>query len=191
MHHGIFEQSFSAVWHSLLQKIVNEVQHIDRALFVSDSLEEHLKGIEDKYYIDIAHLDANNITGQRKEVERTGSDPWGDVSTTRTTVFEISIPILGDPQTIRFSPSRCTIPNQRSEIRGSSLCLTVADDANTDRNVQEFTRIVSDNLNALRAEYDQVRPQLGQTIKTAALSRKSQIEAEIARDKTRSFKIID
>jgi hypothetical protein len=101
----------------------------------------------------------------------------------------VSIPFVGEADTFRYHPSRWTVPNNRVSIGSNALKVTVPDDENADRAIEQFKSFVDDNLNLLRAEYEQLKPQLEQAIQQAANRRKTQIDAENARDKTRSFRV--
>jgi septal ring factor EnvC (AmiA/AmiB activator) len=69
------------------------------------------------------------------------------------------------------------------------LVIALLEDDSTERTVQTFVSQVSQNLDALRAEYEQAKPQLEQAIQQAAEQRTGQIAAEKERDKKLSFPV--
>ena len=55
------------------------------------------------------------------------------------------------------------------------LVITIPDDANAERVIEHFKGILSGNLQTLRAEYGQMKPQIEQAIQAAVDRRKAQI----------------
>ncbi len=181
--HGSFQEN--------IRRAIGEVEGLDRQAFANSALAGNLQKITEKYGLEVAHIRKDNITAHRRDTEREGTDEWGDRRTFRQTWLDVTVPFSGDKESFLFSPSRTTIPAYDAEIGSSSLSISIRDDDGADNAVQAFIQILSDNLEVLRTEYDQMKPQLVQAVNQAAQRRKQQIDAETARDQTRSFKIVD
>ncbi|MCC8958980.1 hypothetical protein H8B02_37860 [Bradyrhizobium sp. Pear77] len=82
-----------------------------------------------------------------------------------------------------------TLLDRRATIERNTLTISVVDDDRTEAVLQNFKQMVEGNLQTLRAEYERNKPQLEQAIQQAASQRKAQIEAEDARDKSRSARV--
>jgi hypothetical protein len=188
MEEDLFQKSSYQVWQNQMKAAAAEVQKLDRRLFKDPSLGGVLQSIAAKYEIEVARFEGEMIA-DRRTVERQGQDGWGDYRMIKTTWLDVSIPFVGDAETFRIAPSRMTVPSKRVRIGPNSLTVSVLDNDVADREVQEFKNMVEGNLQILRNEYQQHKPQLEQAIQQAAMQRKAQIDAEDARDQTRSFRV--
>lgn len=186
----LYHMPWYAVWQNALEKATKEVEGLDRRLFSDPSLSEHLQAITEKYTLNVAQLDKENVAGTPRESEREGADLWGDRQTYKDRWYDIRIPFAGDKESFEIMPSNCTIPSYDADVHKSELVVRIPDDNNTDNAVQSFIRVVEANLQTLQTEYERAKPQLEQTIQQAADRRKAQVEAESARDKSRSFKVV-
>lgn len=172
-----------------VRRAVEEVEALDRRVFADAALAGLLQKIIDKYHLDVARLRKDKVTAVRRDTEDERPDGWGEWQKVQETLLDVTIPFSGDKESFLLRPSY-TAMTRDAEIGESSLTLSVFDDAPANETVQSFIRAVSDNLELLRSEYEQMKPQLAQAVNEAAQRRKQRIEAETARDQTRSFKIV-
>jgi len=190
MQEALFQKSFYPVWQHVLKLAREDVQKLDRNLFNDPALGGALQKITDKYAWDVARFEGE-MTAERRTEERQGQDGWGDYRKITTTFLDISIPFVGEAETFRIGPSSMTLLDKRVTIGRDTLTISVVDDERAENEVQRFKGMVEGNLQTLRAEYERSKPQLEQTIQQAAAQRKAQIDAEDARDKGRSFRIVN
>lgn len=183
-----FQKSFHAVWQNALRLAAEDVQKLDRKLFNDPALGDHLRKIATKYDIEVARFEGE-MTAKRRTEEREAQDGWGDYCKIKTTWLDVSIPFIGEAETFRVGPSSMTLLYKRATIGRNAVTISVVDNEGAEGEVQEFKKMVEGNLQTLRTEYENVRPQLEQAIQQAAHHRKTQIDAEDARDKGRSFRI--
>jgi hypothetical protein len=185
---ALFEKPFYAVWQHQTQAAVEDVKKLNRNLFNDPSLGGILQGIFDRYKIEVARFEGE-ITAKRRSEEKQRRDSWGDVRTVKMTSLDVSIPFVGEAETLRIAPSSMTLLFDQATIGRSAVTISVPDDNNADAKVQEFKKQVEHNLETLRREYESAKPQLEQAVQQAATQRKAQIEAEDGRDKGRSFRV--
>jgi Skp family chaperone for outer membrane proteins len=57
--------------------------------------------------------------------------------------------------------------------------------------IENFKKTIEGNLQTARSEYAQMKAQLDQAVSAAAERRRQEIAAEDARDKARSFRVIN
>lgn len=182
----LFQHSLHGWWQNVLRAAANDVNGLSRDLFSNPSLGGQLQKIAEKYSLDVARINKEGITAEAREEEFQGTD-YGRHFTGKRSLLDVTIPFSGDPDSFRLSPSRSAVIMQRINIGQDSLTLTIADDQNAQREVDTVVTQLTQNLDTIRAEYEQAKPQLDQTIQQAANSRKNQISAEDERDKGRSF----
>jgi Skp family chaperone for outer membrane proteins len=106
-------------------------------------------------------------------------------------LYDVSIPFVGDPESFRIAPSRCGVPQRKATIGSNALTITIPDDDNADSTIDNFKKTIEGNLQTARSEYAQMKAQLDQTVSAAAERRRQEIVAEDARDKSRSFRVIN
>jgi len=191
MAERLFSGSWYAAWNDMIRRAVADVDQLDRRLFSDPALGGALQKIVEKYSVDIARLntDPTAITADAVEDERYVSDGFGDQRLVKLRRLRMTIPFTGEAQSLRLSPSRCTIPAHHAEIGDKSVVITVADDDNAEREVKTFCEQVQGNLDTLRQEYERDQPQLEQAVSQAAERRKAAIAADSERDSKRSFTV--
>jgi hypothetical protein len=187
---NLYKYSLHANLQENVRQAVEEVERMDRRVVADPAFAGKLQEIVKKHHLEVAHLHKDRITAHRKDTEREVMDEWGNRRKIKQTRLDVTLPFSGDKESFLLSPSRVTLPPIDAEIGASSLTINILDDDNADEAVRSFAQIVGDNLEVLRTEYDQLRPQLAQAVDQAAQRRKQQIDAEKSRDGTRSFKII-
>jgi hypothetical protein len=147
-----------------------------------------LQGIVDKHKIEIAQLQGE-VTAERRTEQRERQDNWGDVRTVTVTWLDLSIPFVGEAETLRVGPSNMLLLFDRIGIDRNSITLTVPDDEGAESKLADFKKNVEHNLEILRREYEAAKPHLERAVQQAADQRRAQIEAEDGRDKGRSFRV--
>jgi hypothetical protein len=147
-----------------------------------------LERIASKYSLEVATLEPSAIRGTRRGIERTVDD-FGEARTITIEVMDVKIPFRGDPASFQFSPSSLTIPSQRCEVKNDHLVITLSDDANVQRNVDQFVQQISQNLDTLRAEVANWLPQLRARLDQVAITKMNKISAQNERDENLTFKV--
>ncbi len=183
MRGRLFFQSWYAVWDNIKQRAVAEVNGLDRNLFSDPRLGGELQKIVDKYEIDVARLntDPAAIVADPIEEERVVND-YGFQRAVKIKRLRVSVPFTGDADTLKIQPSRSTMLSHAVELGQNSISFTIPDDQNADREVTTLCTVVQGNLDVLRQEYQQAKPQLEQAVSQAAERRKAEIAAEGQRD---------
>jgi hypothetical protein len=189
MQERLFQKSWHQVWSNMLREAISDVEKLDRRAFSEQGLAGVLKQIADKYQADIARFEGE-VTAKRIETVREGRDGWGDYRTFKHKSLEVSIPFKGEAESFRIAPSRYTNPNHHADIGRNAVTITIPDDAAADQAVQSFMEIVKNNLDVLRTEYEQMKPQLQAAINEAVARRQAQIKAEQELDNKRSFRVV-
>ncbi|WP_162827027.1 hypothetical protein [Pseudolabrys taiwanensis] len=188
MSDQLFQHSLHGWWQNVLRAAADDVNNLDRKFFSDPALAGELQRIVEKYSLDVARIDREAISADAREEEFQGSD-YGHRYTGKRSLLDVEIPFSGDLDSFRLSPSRAAVIMQRISIGRDSLKFTIPDDQNAQREVDTVMTQLNQNLDKIRAEYEQAKPQLGQTIQQMADSRKAQIAKEAERDKRLSFKV--
>jgi hypothetical protein len=186
---ALFQHPWFGVWQQKIRDAVLEVGMLDRALLTNPSLAGVLAKIVERHEVTIVEL-SGEVTAQRRSATRSAPDGFGSAVNVNQTWLDVSIPFVGDPETLKYAPSRLAMPPRPMKIHGNALVLSVLDDASADQVVQNVRQIVKGNLDALRSDYEQAKPQLAQAVTQAANERLAKIKAEDERDSTRSFRVI-
>jgi hypothetical protein len=189
MPEALFRAPFYPVWQHTLQKAVEDVNKLDRSAFSDPSLGGRLQAITEKYSLNVARLQIEGVEGKARAREHRVRDAWGDARSMTQGWLDIAIPFTGDAESLRICPSRSTILSHAVQIGQQQIVLSLPDDDRADSQVRSFIAQANQNLDLLRAEYEQAKPQLEQAIQRAADQRKGQIAAEGERDKKLSFPV--
>jgi len=189
MPEALFRTPFYPVWQQTILKAVEEVNKLDRRLFSDPSLGGRLQAIAEKYSLTVARLQKEHLEARAQRQERRVSDGRGGSRTIMQGRLDVTIPFTGDVESLRICPSRSTVLQHAAEIGSQAIVLSIADDDGAESQVQSFINQVNQNLDTLRMEYEQAKPQLGQAIQRAAEERKAQVTAEAERDKKLSFPV--
>jgi hypothetical protein len=189
MPEALFRAPFYPVWQQTIQKAIGDVANLDRSLFSNPALAGALQTITQRYSLDVARIDKDKIQARARQEQARVNDGWVGVQTATRGWLDVTIPFTGDPESFRICPSRSIIPSQGAEICRDHLVLTVPDDNSAEQSVQSFISQVTHNLDVLRTEYEQYKPQLEQAVQQAAERRRAQISAEGERDKNFSFPV--
>ena len=128
------------------------------------------------------------VSAKAREDETVIHD-YGESRIVKHAMLDVTIPFSGDSNSFKLRPSQCALLSQRISLGETSLTLSVQDDQNAQREVDSVVNQLMKNLDALRAEYDQSKPQMEQAIQQAAESRKAKIVSENDRDKNLTFKV--
>lgn len=184
----LFQHSLHGWWQNVLRAATNDVNGLDRKVFSDPALGGELQKIAEKYSLNVARIDKDTISADAREEEFQASD-YGRRYTGKRSLLDVKIPFSGDPDSFRLSPSRSAGIGHRVGIGRDTLTFTIPDDQSAQREVDTVVNHLTQNLDTIRAEYEQVRPQLDQIIQQAANSRRTQFSQEDERDKGRSFRI--
>lgn len=183
MRDRLFSQSWFAVWDHIKKTAVAEVNGLDRDLFSKSELGSALQKIVEKYEINVARLntDPKAIVADPIEEERVVDD-FGWRRPIKIKRLQVSVPFTGDADTLKITPSRSTLLSNVVELGPNSINFTIPDDQNADNEVTRICTAVQGNLDVLRQEYEQAKPQLEQAVSQAAERRKAEIANEGQRD---------
>lgn len=185
-------QLFGISWVSqqlaTIQAAVKEAEALDRGAFSNPAIAGELDRIASKYSLEVATLEPSAIRGSRRGIERTVDD-FGEARTITVEVMDVKIPFRGDPTSFQFSPAYRTIPSQKCEVKTDHLLITLRDDANVQKNVDQFVQQISQNLDTLRAEVANWLPQLRAHLDRVATAKMSKISAQNERDENLTFKV--
>jgi hypothetical protein len=186
----LFEHSLYAVFELRKSLAIQDVENLDRFILRDPSLGGALQKIATKHELNVARFQGE-ITAKRRIEDRDVSDGFGGSHRVKAPWYDVSIPFVGDADSFRIAPSRCSIPDRHARITQNELMISVPDDASTDAAVEKFKSIVNGNLQTLQSELQQMKPQLEQAIQQAADRRRAELDAQDARDKSRSFRVIN
>jgi len=92
--------------------------------------------------------------------------------------MDFKIPFRGDPISFQLAPANCTLPSLPCEVRSDHLFISLPDDADVERNVDQFVQQVSQTLEALRVEVATWFAQLRAVLEKVASARIKQIASE-------------
>jgi hypothetical protein len=185
----LFQKSLYTECERLKSRAIKEVEKLDRATFGNPALAGIVQKIADRHQIEIAEF-RGEITAERRVEGRTVDD-YSDLRNIDVKLLDVSIPFVGDPESFRIAPSRSAIPQRKAVIGSNALTITIPDDDNTEAAIDSFKKTIEGNLQTARSEYAQMKAQLDQAVSAAAERRRQEIAAEEARDKGRSFRVIN
>jgi predicted TIM-barrel fold metal-dependent hydrolase len=171
-----------------IRRAVDEVRHLDRRVIANPALAGVLEEIVAKYSFDVAVLDAGAKRGKRRELHST-QDDYGMGLGVSASVLDMTIPFRGDPESFDVAPSYSHMASYPCEVRNSELRFTVPDDESSQKRVDDFVRLVSDNLERLRAEVSNWLPVLTKAVKAVAKERMDAISRDRDRDKGLDFPV--
>lgn len=185
---ALFDSSWAAQKISAEQSAVEAVKNLDRQTIFDPGLAGELDRIVSYHTLNVAELQPERIKGKRRGVEGFRDD-YGESRKVTIQVMDITIPFQGDAISFHLSPSYCTTPSQRCEIKDDHLVVTMADDENVQRNVDQFVQQVTQNLGALRSEVTKWVPQIRATLDQVARARMKDIASQNERDKGLKFPV--
>ncbi len=179
----LFQHSLFAVFEERKSLAVQEVENLGLSVLRDPSLGGTLQKIAAKHAFDIARFQGEATAARRIE-ERDVSDGFGGHYRAKLPWYDVSIPFVGDADSFRIAPSRCSIPSRLARISQKELTISVLDDAGTDAAVENFKSIVNGNLQTLKFELQELKPQLEQAMQQTADRRRAELDAQKERDKS-------
>jgi hypothetical protein len=183
MRGQLFFRSFFDVWENVKRRAVADVGNLERGLFSDPRLGGQLQEIVQNYDIEIARLntDPKAIIADAVEEERVVDD-YGMRRAVKIKRLQVTVPFIGDADTLRIMPSRSTMMSHAVDVGQNSISFTIADDDRADGEVTDICKTIQGNLDQLRQDYQQYKPQLEEAVSHAAERRKAEIAAEGQRD---------
>jgi hypothetical protein len=185
---ALFDSSWAGQKIEVERVAVAAVRNLDRETISDPGLASILDKIVNYHTLQVAVFQPGLIKGKRRGVARVISE-FGESRNVTIQVMDVTIPFQGDADSFRLSPSYCTIPSLRCDIEDDHLLVTMADDANVQRNVDQFVQQVTQNLEALRSEVANWVPQIRATLDQVASARMKEIASQDERDKGLKFKV--
>jgi hypothetical protein len=189
MHDRLFAKGhWHAVSQNVLRKAQEDVMALDRCVITAPSLAGHLDKIAAKYSFEVAALNVDAKRGKRRDKERVVDD-YGSRRAVKYSVIDVSIPFTGDRESFNIAPSHSHLIYAECEVGENALVLTVPDNDGAQKEVDEFVKQVSENLDRLRSESKNWAEQLKEAIAAAAERRKQQVGAERERNNKLNFPV--
>jgi hypothetical protein len=163
----LFQLPLRHYWQITLKSATRDVDLLPRSAITNPGLGGQVERIVAQHSIEIADLQPQN-----KHEHVNGG--W----------LKVTIPFTGDAKSLDLSPSRNTVPPHAVELTEYAMTLRVRDDHLAITEIDGFVSIVTQNLDLLRSEYGQLKPELKQKVEQAAEQRRLKVVAEDARDVT-------
>jgi len=183
----LFSRSWHDVHSNLVRRAVQDVEQLDRRLFLDPALAGHLQKIVAKHKVNVATVTSDGIEAEASSVSGQGSD-YGRPITVTHKVLRVSIPIKGDPETVTIAPSTHTLLAIPHELIGTHIFIIIADDERAQSEIEDFIKTVNENLDTLRQEIQRYDGQIAKAVNDAAERRKAEIEADKKRDEGRKIR---
>jgi len=184
----LFEKSLYAVKEENLRLATQRVQALSEPELLVPSLQARLDTIADEFTLQVARLRPDERRGKRRVEQRESSD-YGRHQVVEVSLIDVTIPFVGDPKSLMIAPSRCHVIERPAIANSNSIVVSLVDDENLDRNVDDFVMRVNENLDNLRSEMDSLRNEIKTEIQTIADRRLALVKAQKERDSKRSFPI--
>jgi hypothetical protein len=166
-----------------------DVENLERSWFSSSGLAEQLDKITAKYTgFPVATLNKDRIHAERREAQLLVND-YGQQIWVKESVLEVAIPFTGSADSFEIQPSTAALIYADCSVRDGELVVTVPDDDNTQRAVDEFVKDVTKTLDQLRREVEAAAGPVRQAVQTAGDQRQRRIKAEEERDAKLSFPV--
>jgi hypothetical protein len=167
---------------------VLEVNNLGRQTILDPALAGLLDKIVSYHTLEVATLEPAAKRGSRRDTQRTIND-YGEPKTITIPIMDVRIPFQGDAKSFGFAPTQCLVPSIPCEVKEDHLLITLEDDQNLQRRVDEFIQQISQNLQLLRTEMAGWPAQLRERLNQVANARRSQIEAQNERNKNLDFPV--
>lgn len=141
----------------------------------------------------IASIAPQERRGRRRtdfvEVDDLETDEFGDALEVEVALVDVSMPYYGPAETFDLAPPAGHEVDTPAHARDGKLTAIFPDDDDLERNVNEFIKLVSENLAELKIEMEGLASQIREAVHAAGKERRAQIMARKARDATLSFPI--
>jgi hypothetical protein len=167
---ALFTSSWSQAAREAEQAAVREVEELDRGTLSDPDLAGILDRIADHFSLKVAVLQPQAKRTMRRDAQRPAGESGG--------IMDVKIPFQGDPISFQLAPADCTIPSLPCDVRSDLLFISLPDDSDVERNVDQFAQQVAKVLEALRAEVAAWHSQLRGVLETAASAKINQIASE-------------
>jgi hypothetical protein len=138
-------------------------------------LGRELQKIATKYDIEIARLNT--------EPKNVVAVPFEEQRAVQIKRLRVTVQFTGEPDTLKLMPSCFRMISSAVDVDQRSISFTIPDDERADREVADICETIQGNLDQLRQDYQQYKPQLEKTVSQAAERRKAEIAAEVQRDR--------
>jgi hypothetical protein len=147
-------------------------------------LGRELQKIATKYDIEIARLNTEpkNVVAVPFEEQRVVNE-YGMRRAVQIKRLRVTVQFTGEPDTLKLMPSCFRMISSAVDVDQRSISFTIPDDERADREVADICETIQGNLDQLRQDYQQYKPQLEKTVSQAAERRKAEIAAEVQRDR--------
>jgi hypothetical protein len=157
---ALFTSSWNQAAREAEQAAIRAVEELDRGTLSDPDLAAMLDRMADHFSLNVAVLQPQ----AKRTMRRAAQAEAGEAGAVR----DVKIPFQGDPISFQLAPADCTIPSLPCDVRSDLLFISLPDDSDLERKVDEFVRQVSQNLEALRAEVATWFAQLRASLQTAA-----------------------
>lgn len=147
----LFRSSWSEAAREAEQAAIREVEELDRDTLSDPDLAGMLDRIADHFSLNVAVLQPEAKRMMRRNAQPQSAEP-GSAPAVEAGLMDIKIPFKGDPISFQLAPAECSIPEIACDVRSDVLFISLPDDSDLEKNVQQFAGQVSQNLQVLRAE---------------------------------------
>ena len=173
--------------HDYKQGLVREVRGVVEAMpdkaFADRSAEELLRKALERLTPKVANLDVANRSGKRTTSSRVINGAYRTFD-----VIAVSIPVIGDMQTLDISPSSTTL-GCRGEFSHQNLVLTYPDDERLEGDLNSAIQTISNNLDQLARDLSGMDKHLIDVGNQGIESRRAELKRQRDLDAGRSFPI--
>lgn len=183
----IFECSAFTYVEELKQKAIAEVNLLSMEDLADPALAGRLDRIAATYTPKFLTLEAPTQGLKRsRSVDR---DDYGMHEPRVINYLDVIIPFQGDPDLLRVSPSRQSIPALRFAVEGRSLVASVQDDEQTKKSIEDFCFAMRENFSVMMQDLERYLPQLRPALTDAAERRLKAHKAEQERHSKLPFPV--
>lgn len=184
----LFEGSLNLFKQEKLRDAAAKANALSDSQLLNPSLAGRLDAIAGEFRFVVAKLRPEERRGKRRTETKEVND-YGQRQTVQMTVIDVAIPFDGYPKSLTIAPSRSHIIQTLVSTIQNPLVVPFMDDENLDKNVDDFIKRVSENLDSLRSEVEGFSREIRAEIQAIVDRRLTILKAQKEQDAKRSFPI--
>lgn len=183
----MFEISAAAYVEDLKKKAIAEVNVLSSQDLADPGLAGRLDRIAENHMPQFLVL-GKPLEGipNSKTIDR---DDYGFYDARVITYLDVVIPFRGDENLLRVSPSYVSLPGSSFRVKGQTFVVTVLDDEQTGRRIEDFCNSMRQNFDSMRQDLERSLPQLCSAITEAAKRRANILKADAERHSKLPFPV--
>ena len=185
----LFQQPFHIFRDSAMRAAQKAVEELPPEVLNDPALDGRLQKIANQFRLDVAQLQPDQRKGKRR------TEVHSDIQYNRPVErkidwIDVTIPFTGAAESFDIAPSSSNLMHgDRIIVNGNNLQVSFPDEDQLDQRVNEFIGRLSQNLDRLRAEADQMSNEMVALLRNVAENQRNALNTRKERDKTRSFPI--